>query len=108
MPSSQQTTVTHPVSSLDQASVHRFQTQAVNANGDLGIGSESAVVVPLRAQAGDGTVQLGWDAPGRSIDAWEYRFKSGSGSWGTWQAIDESDRTTLSHAVPSLTNGVRY
>ena len=110
VPSSQKTTVTHSVSSLDQALVHRFQTQAVNANGDLGIGSEWAVVVPLRAQAGAaaGTVQLGWDAPGRSIDGWQYRFKSGSGSWGAWQAVPESDRTTLSHAVPSLTDGVSY
>ena len=106
--SSQKTTVTHSVSSLDQALVHRFQTQAVNANGGLGFGSEWAVVVPLRAQAGAGTVRLGWDAPGRIIDAWQYRLKSGSGSWGAWQEVPDSDRITTSHAVSSLTNGVSY
>ena len=108
--SSQQTTITHSVSSLDQAVVHRFQTRAVNANGGLGFGSESAVVVPLRAQAGDsdGTVQLGWDAPGRAVDAWQYRFKAGSAAWGTWQAVSASDRTLLSHAVSGLMNGVSY
>ena len=108
--SSQKTTVTHSVSSLDQALVHRFQTRAVNANGEPGFGSGWAVVVPLRAQAGAdaGTVQLGWDAPGRAVDAWQYRLKSGSGSWGAWQAVPDSDRITTSHAVSSLTNGVSY
>ena len=108
--SSQQTTVTHSVSSLDQAVVHQFQTRAVNANGGLGFASESAVVVPLRAQAGAdaGTVQLGWDAPGRSIDAWQYRSKAGSVAWGAWQAVPDSDRITTSHEVSSLMNGVSY
>ena len=106
--SSEMTTITHPVSTLNQALVHRFQTRVVNASGRPGSGSISAVVVPLRAQAGDGTVQLGWDAPGRGVDSWQYRFKAGSAAWGAWQGVPERDWSTLSHAVSGLMNGVRY
>ena len=108
VPSSQQTTVTHSVSTLNQALVHQFQTRAVNANGEPGFGSESAVVVPLQAQVGDGTVQLAWGASGRSVDGWQYQFKAGSGSWGAWQGVPASDGARLSHEVPNLMNGVRY
>ncbi len=105
--SSQTTTVRQAVSGLDQSMAHQFQTRGVNADGQPGMESEKAVVVPLRAQAGDGEVRLQWGGPRRSVDVWQYRSKAaGKGAWGAWR--EAGSRTARSYTVSSLRNGTSY
>ncbi len=105
--SSQTTTVRQAVSGLDQSMAHQFQTRGVNADGQPGMESEKAVVVPLRAQAEDGEVRLQWGGPRRSVDVWQYRSKAaGKGAWGAWR--EAGSRTARSYTVSSLRNGTSY
>ena len=105
----ERTTISRALSGLDGSMVHEFQARPVNANGRAGpeLPTGSAVVVPLRAQSGAGSVDLDWDAPtgNQDLDGWEYRHRSAGGSWGTWQAVPASNGSTRTHEVTGLSNG---
>ena len=62
------------------------------------------------ATADNGQVTLGWTNPSDpSIQRYEYRQKSGGGNYpSSWTAIPNSDDTTISYTVPSLSNGTAY
>ncbi len=69
----------------------------------------------LRAQAGNTEATLRWDAPpaptpdhGQPILHYEYRVKVGTGSFGSWAMVPNSDGTTTSHKFTGLTNGTEY
>ena len=60
----------------------------------------------FRAVAGDSEVALSWDDPSDdTITKYQYRQKEGSGAFGNWTDINDSEATTTSHTVISLTNG---
>ena len=65
----------------------------------------------LTAQAGDTTARLTWQAPLPSVPdhrqpvtRYEYRLKVGSGSFGAWATIPDSDANTTSHTFTGLVN----
>ena len=97
---------THAVSGLARGTVHELRTRAVTADDQEGSASESVALVPLRKTAGDGRVELAWDSPGYPGLAWQYRSRSGTGSWGGWQPVSNAGATA--QAVTGLTNGVSY
>ncbi len=63
----------------------------------------------LAAKAGNGQVELTWDAPPSTaqIDFWEYGVKQVGGSF-TWDTIPDSSDSTTSYTVTGLTNGITY
>ena len=97
---------THAVSGLERGTVHEFRTLAVNVDDQEGSASEAVALVPLRKTAGDGRVELAWDSPGYSGLAWQYRSRSGTGSWGDWQPVSNAGATA--QPMTGLTNGVSY
>ena len=61
------------------------------------------------ATAGDEEVTLLWTDPKNSdITGYQFRQKAGSGSYGSWTPIANSDATTVTHTVSGLTNGVAH
>ena len=97
---------------------HRFEVRAVNLSGASAATAVTAtpVAVPLRPQgltatAGDGSVDLAWNgARDSTITSWEYRTGTAGDAgvaWDQagWQAILNSDHTTVAHTIGSLTNG---
>ena len=94
----------------------------------LGTGTEKTVTIivrdddtpplavgNLRAQAGNTEATLRWQAPaaptpdhGQPILHYEYRVKVGTGSFGTWTMVPNSDGTTTSHKFTGLTNETEY
>ena len=69
----------------------------------------------LRAQAGNTEATLRWNAPaaptpdhGQPILHYEYRVKVGTGSFGAWTMVPNSDATTTSHKFTGLTNETEY
>ena len=44
----------------------------------------------------------------KAIDKWQYRHKSGVGSYGSWTDVLSSTKSTQTYAVPSLTAGTEY
>ena len=97
---------THGVSSLERGTVHEFRTLAVNVDDQGGSASEAVALVPLRKTAGDGRMELAWYSPGYSGLSWQYRSKSGTGSWGDWQPVSNAGATA--QPMTGLTNGVSY
>ena len=103
-------------------------TLALNSNVPYTLGDTSSVTIivrdddtpplavgNLRAQAGNAEATLRWDAPlaptpdhGQPILHYEYRVKVGTGSFGSWAMIPNSDGTTTSHKFTGLTNGTEY
>ena len=68
-----------------------------------------AAPVNFQAIAGDARVTLTWDpANDDTITRWEYRQKQGTGTYGAWTAIANSDADTTAHALVNLTNGTQY
>ncbi len=63
----------------------------------------------LMATAGDAQVTLGWTDPSNSdITRWQFRQRTGGGSFGSWTEIPNSDADTATHTVTGLTNGTAY
>ena len=65
----------------------------------------------LRAQAGNTEAHLSWRAPppstpdhGQPVLHYEYRVKAGTGSFGNWAMIPNSDASTTSHTFTGLPN----
>ena len=97
---------------------HRFEIRAVNPSGASAAAAVTAtpIAVPLRPQgltatAGDGSVDLAWSsARDSTIISWEYRTGTAGDAgvaWDQagWQAMANSDRTTVAHTIGSLNNG---
>ena len=62
----------------------------------------------LRAEAGVGVVTLSWSTPpdgGTAIIEYQYRQKSGTGTFGDWTNMPGSGPATTSHTLLRLTNG---
>ena len=57
-------------------------------------------------------MKLTWVAPdethGQDINSYEYRQKIGTGSFGIWSAVTNSDADTTEHTLTGLTNGTLY
>ena len=53
---------------------------------------------------------LTWERPysSRLITGYEYRQKEGTGSFGNWMAVPNSERFTRSYTVSNLTNDTEY
>ena len=63
----------------------------------------------LTATEGYRQITLNWDDPGNSaIDDYQFRQKAGSGSYGSWTNIADSDATTATYTVTGLANGTAY
>ena len=104
---------------LSTGDTRRYRVSAINA---IGTGSASEAIeatthaVPsaprhLTLAAGNTKVVLNWTTPangGSAITKYQVRRKAGSGSFGTWADILESDADTTSHEVTGLTNGTAY
>ena len=68
-----------------------------------------AAPVNFKATAGDARVTLTWDpANDNTISRWEYQQKQGSGTYGAWTSITNSDAATTTHALENLTNDTAY
>ena len=78
------------------------------------IANDDSVPAPAKpagftATAGDTEVALSWTDPANSnITVWQYRQKSGSGSFGAWTDIPGSTASTTGHTVTDLANGTAY
>ena len=116
IPNSNDTTTSHTVSSLSNGTVHTFQVRAVNQSGDGAASDEvSATPAPtpakpvVKAAARPLSVDLAWPkSSDATIDKWQYRSGTASGSYGAWTDIPSSTRDTVSHTVAPLNNGQVY
>ena len=118
---SKASTVQHTVPVSSNGAMYAFQIRAVNRAGS-GAGSNEAkalavtstLEVPSRplyfaAVPADGAAYLSWQqSRNRTITGWQYQVKEGSGTYGAWANIPDSDRTTTRYWVSALTNGVKY
>ena len=110
-------TASHTVTGLTNGEAHGFQIRAVNPAGN-GTGSDEATATPapapakptgLTASARNQGVHLSWTAAGNAtITQWQYRQKTGRGSYGNWTAIANSGAATTSHTVTGLTNNTAH
>ncbi len=100
-------TLTHSAEGGGYSGVKLGDTVVVRvADNDV---SAPAKPTGFSATAGDGEATLSWTDPvNATIIGWEVQRKSGSGGYGGWLPIDDSDATTTSHTVSGLTNYTRY
>ena len=123
IPGSDANTTSHTVTGLVNGIAHVVAIRAVNSVGHSAASLPDAVTpvtVPtaptaptsLEATPGDGSVRLRWQAPasdgGNTITGYEYRQKTGTGSFGSWMNIVGADENTTEHTVTRLTNGTAY
>ena len=115
-------TVTHdhnfiPAARLWNNHPYRFQVRATNASGG-GTPTAPVSAVPvsgapvasnyLWAVGGDGQVTLRWNRmAGPWVTHWQYRYKTGSGDYGSWDEIPGSWNGTVFHTF-TTDNGKRY
>ena len=100
---------------LDSNQRYRYQLRARNGV-DAGEWSRAFPEVGLRPgapllvarTAASGSVALTWSAAPADATRWEYRWRPGSGSWGAWTAIADSDASTAKHTIGGLTEDTRY
>ena len=107
----------YTVTSLDNGTAYTFQVRASNPSG-VGAESDEVSATPTTAPAKPDnfgaaprhqSVELTWDDPNDStIDTWQYRQGTTSGSYGDWTDIPSSTKDTVSHTVTSLSNGTTY
>ena len=69
----------------------------------------------LAAQAGNTEARLTWQAPlpsspdhGQPVLRYEYRVQVGSGSFGNWTTVPNSDATTTGHTFTGLANDMPH
>ena len=120
IPGSDANTTSHTVTGLVNGIAHVVAIRAVNSVGHSAASLPDAVTpvtVPtaptnLEATPGDGSVRLQWQAPasdgGNTITGYEYRQKTGTGSFGSWMNIVGADENTTEHTVTRLTNATAY
>ena len=114
---------------LVNGTTYIFQVRAVNVNQG-GAASNTAEATPARplpapqdvvAQPGHQRVTLSWtripdatnsDVEDESVSGYQYRRRVGTGGWGSWTPIADSDLvesgTTRSYTVTGLTNDTTY
>ena len=106
-------TTSHTVTGLTNGTTYTFAVRAVNASGE-GASSDTVTATPLfaaptnlSAETGDGQVKLSWTDPGNTnISGYEVSTDRAT----NYSAISDGDSepTTISHTVTSLTNGTTY
>ena len=119
-------TTSHTVTGLANGEVYGFQVRGVYqltaGSYRAGAVSFSRRAMPvgkpdapgnLEADPGDAQVVLTWQTPfnnGSSLTGYEYRQSSdGAVTWSpAWGDISDSDSTTASHTLMSLSNGTEY
>ena len=90
------------VSGLKNGVTYQFKVRLVRPDGVTGSASAPGSLLGLR-QRRTGAVALSWTDPrSPAITAWQYRQQAGSESWGLWQRMSGSTRSTTSHTVSGL------
>ena len=118
MPNSGATTESYTVTGLSNGTTYKFRVRAVNDVGEGAASNEATATTPnkpgkpeLRAIELNRLVWLEWTVPannGSAITKFEYRRKTGGGSYGSWTRVPGSGATTSSHGFEDLTNGTTY
>ncbi len=115
----------HLVSGLANFVTYYFRVRATNGVGNAIKGAPSVQVAarpdPARAVPGavrnfraavesPTSVRLTWSPPalGGDVDRYEFRVKSGNGSYGNWLPVPGSVPTTSTYTVERLTSGTPY
>ena len=114
------TGTTFTVTSLPNGETYYFRVRARNDNG-ASEASEEAFATLIRrpeapagletdAPAHGGEVKLTWTASGgiETNSKYQYRQHAGTGSYGNWMDIPNSDASTTSYTVTRLNNGTTY
>ena len=120
LPGSDGDTTSATISGLTNGIPHIVLLGAVNAIG-VGHAARQEGLIPaatptapttLAAEPGDATVTLSWTAPesdgGNAITGYSFQQKQGTGDYGDWTSITDSDVNTRDHTVSGLTNGTTY
>ena len=117
IPASTATTRRHTVTGLTNGTAYGFRIRAVNTAGN-GVPSDGVTATPVQlpskptgvtATPGHGQVTLTWNNPDdATITRWQVQQKQGSGSYGPWRDVPNSNASTTSHTVTGLTNGATY
>ena len=115
------TTTNLSLLSLNPLAPYEFRVRAANDEGESGwsanITGTTLANVPsapseLSATAAAAAVDLAWVAGadgGAAIDLWQYRYSADGGeTWEEWTDIADSDETTATHSVSSLSHGFAW
>ena len=108
-------TTEHTVPGLTNGTEYTFKLRARNASGPGRASTATATPrappaapADLSATAGNGQVTLSWTNPGdNTITKYQYRRKTGTGTYGNWTDIGGSSWTTTT-TVTGLSNGTQY
>ena len=117
-------TTEHTVTGLANGTAYSFEVRAVNNSGPGVAATATATPIALPVAPANfdatrgsdgGEVALTWDDPDNdTITGYQYRQKKGSGEFGDWFDISDSDisanetENTLTHTVTGLSNGRVY
>ena len=101
----------YTIKNLPNGVTYNLALRAVNASGNGGVATETALMVPaapasLSAMPLDMMAQLTWDAPSNNDTITSYKYSTDDGA--TFTAISGSGADTTGYTVTSLTNGVTY
>ena len=114
VPNGRQSTNSYTVTELDNSLTYTFQVRGTSSAGTGPASNESPSASPaiqkaakptgLIAEVGHQEIRLTWDDPDdRRITSWEYNQDGGS-----WEAIPNSGKDTVTYTVTGLTNGTAY
>ena len=110
------TTTSYTVTGLTNGTKYTFTVRAVNRKGNGAASDSASATTPttpdaptnLSATDADQEVTLSWTAPtetgGLAITGYQYSQDDGE----NWTAVPNSNATTTSYTVDSLTNGTEY
>ena len=101
----------YTIKNLPNGVTYNLALRAVNASGNGGVATETALMVPaapagLSAMPLDMMAQLTWDDPSNNDTITNYKYSTDDGV--TFTAISGSGADTTGYTVTSLTNGVTY